>query len=215
MRYFFLIYAFLIVLVISIFGFRGDKFSKTPIRIFPDMDEMDFVSYQAEDHFFKDGMGSRKPVANTIPAGHKLDGSVATELQGYGNKSTYLHTGFINATNYGKGLPAELDLKGHKKKANQTAFLTRGKEVYGYKCAACHGASGDGNGVVVKHGFKGISNLRTSTLVEGAMYDTLVNGRGKMGQQGSDVTLYDRWAVVAYVKLLQASDKIDAPKADK
>ena len=190
MRYFFLIYAFLIVLVISIFGFRGDKFSKTPIRIFPDMDEMDFISMQAEDHFFKDGMGSRKPVVNTIPAGHDLDGSVASELGGYGNKSTYLHTGMINATNFGKGLPSEFDLKGNK--PNQTALLTRGKEVYSYKCAVCHGASGDGNGIVVKHGFTGISNLRTSKLSQGAFYDTFVNGRGKMAQQGSDVTLYDR-----------------------
>ncbi len=213
MRYFFLIYAYLIVLVISIFGFRGDKFSKTPIRIFPDMDEMDYVSYQAEDPFFKDGMGARKPVANTVPVGHSLDQSIATELQGYGNKMTYLHTGYIDGKNYGKGLPVELNLKGNK--ANQIAFLTRGKEVFGYKCAVCHGKSGNGKGVVSKHGFTGIFNLRESKLPEGGIYDVLTHGRGKMGQMGSDVTLYDRWAVVAYVKLLQASDKIPAPKEDK
>lgn len=43
MRYFFLIYAIIAVLVVGIFGFRGEKFSKPPIRIFPDMDEQDVL----------------------------------------------------------------------------------------------------------------------------------------------------------------------------
>ncbi len=207
MRYFFLIYALAIVFVISTFGFRGDKFKKPPIRIFPDMDEMDFVKGQKPSEFFKDGMGARKPVAGTVPMGHTVEADVHSELRGYGNKETYLHTGRFNETNFGKGFPTELELD---KPENVTALLTRGHEVFGFKCAICHGDSGNGEGTVKANGFVPvISNLRTSTLVEGNIYEVVVNGRGNMGQMGSDLTLYDRWAVVAYVKALQASAKAD------
>ena len=205
MRYFFLIYALVIVLVISIFGLHGDKFKKTPIRIFPDMDDQDYIGAQSETHFFSDGLGSRKPVANTNPVGLSQDTSIEEELKGFGNKTTYLHTGFINSTNLGKGLPEELNLKDNKE--NTTALLTRGKEVFGYKCVACHGKSGNGKGIVSEHGWIGVADLRTSTLPEGGIYDVIVSGKGKMGQMGTDLTLYDRWAAVAYVKMLQEAAK--------
>lgn len=207
MRYFFLIYALVIVFVISTFGFRGDKFKKPPIRIFPDMDEQDHIRAQKPSDFFKSGMGAQKPVAGTVPMGHDVEEDSQSELRGYGNKETYLHTGRFNETNFGKGLPAELELD---KPENVTALVTRGQEVYGFKCAVCHGASGNGEGTAKANGFvAAISNLRASQLVEGNIYEVVVNGRGNMGQQGRDLTLYDRWAVVAYVKMLQASAKAD------
>ncbi|MGJ8656837.1 MAG: c-type cytochrome [Akkermansiaceae bacterium] len=207
MRYFFLIYALIIVFVISTFGFRGDKFKKPPIRIFPDMDEQDFIKGQKPSDFFKDGMGSQQPVAGTVPMGHTTEETAESELRGYGNKETYLHTGRFNETNYGKGFPTELELD---QPENVTALLTRGHEVFGFKCAVCHGASGNGEGTAKANGFvAAISNLRETKLVEGNIYDVVVNGRGNMGQMGSDLPLYDRWAVVAYVKMLQASAKAD------
>ena len=207
MRYFFLIYALVIVFVISTFGFRGDKFKKPPIRIFPDMDEQDFVKGQKPNNFFKNGMSAQQPVPGTVPQGMSADLTVESELKGYGNKETYLHTGRFNETNFGKGFPSELELD---KAENVTALLTRGQEVFSYKCSVCHGLSGNGEGVVKANGFIAtISNLRTSELVEGSLYDVITNGRGNMGQMGSDLSLYDRWSVVAYVKALQASAKAD------
>ena len=207
MRYFFLIYALVIVFVISTFGFRGDKFKKPPIRIFPDMDEQDYIKAQKPSEFFSDGMGSRQPVAGTVAMGHTIEADIQSELRGYANKEIYLHTGRFNEINYGKGLPGELELD---EQENVTALVTRGHEVYGFKCAVCHGAAGNGEGTAKANGFvAAISNLRTSQLVEGNIYDVVVNGRGNMGQQGRDLSLYDRWAVVAYVKMIQASTKAD------
>lgn len=210
MRYFFLTYALVIVFVISVFGFRGDKFKQTPIRVFPDMDDQDRINPQSPNNFFKDGMGSQEPVANTVPFGHTVNPDLKSELSGYSNKTTYLHTGLIDGKNYGTGFPEELELKASSE--NQTAFLTRGKEVYGYKCAICHGASGDGKGIVTEYGFNAVASLTTSTLGEGNIYYVVKNGRGLMGQMGSDMTLYDRWAVVAYVKALQEVSKTEAAK---
>ncbi len=210
MRYFFLSYLLVIVFVISVFGFRGDKFKQTPIRVFPDMDDQDRINPQSANDFFRNDMGSQKPVDHTVPFGHTLSPDAKSELSGYGNKTTYLHTGLIDGVNYGTGFPEELELKNDLE--NQTAFLTRGKEVFGYKCAICHGESGDGKGIVSEYGFNTVASLTTSTLGEGNIYYVLNKGRGLMGQMGSDMTLYDRWATVAYVKALQEASKTEAAK---
>ncbi|MCP5534497.1 MAG: cytochrome c, partial [Akkermansiaceae bacterium] len=65
MRYFFLAYALIALTVVGIFGVRGQKFTKPPIRVFPDMDEQDKLRAQKPDPFFADGVGSRLPVAGT------------------------------------------------------------------------------------------------------------------------------------------------------
>jgi mono/diheme cytochrome c family protein len=52
MRYFFLTYALIALLVVGIFGLRGQKFSKPPVRIFPDMDEQDKLKPQKPEYEF-------------------------------------------------------------------------------------------------------------------------------------------------------------------
>ena len=85
MRYFFLAFALIVLLVISFFGFRGDKFSGTPLRLFPDMDDQDKVKTQKPSEFFADGLGSRKPVLGTIPRGF-AQGGVS---QGFGDDHSF------------------------------------------------------------------------------------------------------------------------------
>ena len=67
MKYFFLSFLAVVLLVVGIFGFRGDKFSQPPIEVFPDMDDQDKIKAQKPSGFFADGMGSRKPIIGTIP----------------------------------------------------------------------------------------------------------------------------------------------------
>ena len=74
MRYFFLAYALIALLVVGIFGFRGQKFSKPPIRIFPDMDEQDKAEGpEAGSRFSPTAMARRLPVAQTQPRGFNPD----------------------------------------------------------------------------------------------------------------------------------------------
>ena len=54
MKYFFLSLIALSILVVGVFGFRGDKFSQAPIQVFPDMDDQDKVKAQTGDSFFAD-----------------------------------------------------------------------------------------------------------------------------------------------------------------
>lgn len=204
MRYFFLIYALVAILVVSIFGFRGDKFEQTPFRIFPDMDDMDRIDPQSESDFFSDGMGSRQPVDKTVPHGYSAVDKEAglIDEKGFANSLSFYDTGMFDDKVFGDGLPVdELKLT----EENAEAFLKRGETVFYVQCSRCHGESGNGKGVVASYGIPGVANLQTSKLPTGAIYDIIVHGRGGMGSLGHNVNVRDRWAAVAYVKALQYS----------
>ena len=70
LKYFFAIFAFAVILVVSVAGFRGQMFTRPPIEIFPDMDHQPKVKAQVLSSFFADGRGNREPVAGTVPLGY-------------------------------------------------------------------------------------------------------------------------------------------------
>lgn len=72
MRIFLIIYVFVIVAVISIFGLRGSRSEKPPIEVFPDMDRQAKYKPQAENAFFEDGRNDRPLPLNTVARGDYL-----------------------------------------------------------------------------------------------------------------------------------------------
>jgi mono/diheme cytochrome c family protein len=208
MRYFFLAYALIALLVVGIFGLRGQKFSKPPVRIFPDMDEQDKLKAQKPDPFFADGHGGRLPVSQTQPRGFNPEG--AQSIGGipeyeFGGQTGYYYTGHVGDY-YGNGMPEELSLT----QENASELIHRGKERYGIYCAVCHGASGDGQGVTANYGVPGIANLQlpafhAETYPDGRLFNTITNGKGMMSGYGYNIPVRDRWAIVAYVRALQAA----------
>ncbi|NJM36521.1 MAG: cytochrome c [Akkermansiaceae bacterium] len=208
MRYFFLIYALIAVLVVGIFGLRGQHFSKPPVRIFPDMDEQDKLRAQKPSGFFADGHGSRLPVGQTQPRGFNADG--AKSLGGiseyeFGGQTGYYYTGQVGEY-YGKGMPEELKLD----EKSAEALIHRGEERYGIYCAVCHGKSGDGLGITSQYGVPGIANFhldnfKSNQYPDGRMFEVITNGKGMMGAYGYNIPVEDRWAIIAYVRTLQAA----------
>lgn len=208
MRYFFLAFALIVVMVISFFGFRGDLFSGTPLRIFPDMDNQDKIKTQQASEFFADGMGSRKPVAGTVPRGFEPSGVVHSFGEGhsFGNTELYIDTGKIGGA-YGDGMPDELGLKGDEDLAG---FLRHGKERYEISCMPCHGQAGDGKGTVAVIGIPTVANLMSfpkDKYPDGKMFETITKGKGLMGGYGYNIPVNDRWAIIAYVRALQEANK--------
>lgn len=204
MRYFFSIYALLAVIVVSIGGFRGEKFTHQPFELFPDMDKQDRIDPQSTTDFFSDGLGSRQPVTNTVPQGLVPASAADATTKSFTNDASYLHTGFFNEEVFGNGIPAaELGLN----EDNLEAFIKRGSVVFGANCAVCHGASGNGKGVVAAYGIPGVADLQTTKLPDGGIYDVIVNGRGGMAAFGYQIDINDRWAVIAYLRALQYSRK--------
>lgn len=209
MRYFFLAYAIVAVLVIGILGFRGQHFSKPPVQVFPDMDNQDKLKAQAPSGFFADRQGARQPVDGTQPLGFNETGKkVIGGIPEYefGGQTGYYYTGHVGDY-FGTGMPEELALDTADTAAQ---LIRRGEERYGIYCAVCHGDSGNGLGVTSRYGVPGIANLhldpfKTPTYPDGRMFDVITNGKGMMGGYGANIPVRDRWAIISYVRTLQAA----------
>jgi mono/diheme cytochrome c family protein len=210
MRYFFLIYALIALLVVGIFGVRGTKFTKPPVRIFPDMDEQDKLKAQKPDPFFADGHGGRLPIAQTQPRGFNPEGERTIggipEYE-FGGQTGYYYTGHVGDY-YGIGMPEELSLTPE----SAGELIRRGKERYGIYCAVCHGISGDGNGITAQYGVPVANNpnaklnaISAETYPDGRLFEVITNGKGLMSGYGYNIPVRDRWAIVAYVHTLQAA----------
>lgn len=206
MRWFFLILAIAMVATVYALGPRGEKFSEPPFELFPDMDRQYKVKYQKPSDFFENGSGARKPVAGTVPLGFVFphegnDGALSSPLD-FETGDDFASTGLFGDF-YGSGYPEDLEM--------DEAFLARGKERYQITCVPCHGESGNGMGVVSKYwAIPPSANLidpRVEAMPEGQIFWTITHGKGLMGPYGGVLPVRDRWAIVAYVRALQAAAK--------
>ena len=216
MKYFFLSITFLAVIVVSAAGFRGSKSELPPLEIFPDMDQQAKVKFQAKSEFFADGVGGRLPVANTVPIGFEIpakavaDGAEPPKF-GFSNGPDYYNTGRIGDY-FGDGLPTELNV--------DAALIERGQQRYDINCAICHGASDNSKGVTSKYNILTAFNFHqagstdpsnvTAYRPDGSIFDTITHGKGLMGSYGGNITVRDRWAIVAYIRALQTAVKDNA-----
>lgn len=92
--------------------------------------------------------------------------------------------------------------------------LTDGKILFEHFCSPCHGVQGQGDGLVVQHGFpappsysKGQSSRggAMKDLSDGKIYHTITYGLNAMGSYASQLDPDERWKVVLYVHQLQKS----------
>lgn len=87
-------------------------------------------------------------------------------------------------------------------------LLARGRERYDIYCAVCHGLAGYGDGEIVRRGFPAPPSYHIARLREASvqhLYDVITDGYGIMYSYAQRVAPQDRWAIVAYVRALQAS----------
>lgn len=88
------------------------------------------------------------------------------------------------------------------------ALLERGRERFDIYCSPCHGRTGEGRGMIVQRGFKQPSSFHVDRLRAeraGYFFDVITNGFGQMSGYPMQVPPDDRWAVVAWIRTLQAS----------
>jgi mono/diheme cytochrome c family protein len=86
--------------------------------------------------------------------------------------------------------------------------LERGKLMYDRYCAICHGANGLSAEapILEKHAVMVAFNLAmgaATTYTDGYLYGIVRVGRGLMPAYGHQVTHFDRWHIVNYVRQLQ------------
>ncbi len=88
------------------------------------------------------------------------------------------------------------------------ALLERGKERFEIYCMPCHGQSGDGRGIIVRRGFHQPPPYYSPELRKqpiGHFFDVMTRGYGVMYSYASRVAPRDRWAIAAYIRVLQLS----------
>jgi len=88
------------------------------------------------------------------------------------------------------------------------ADLQRGRDRYDIYCTPCHGALGDGQGMVVQRGLRRAASYHQDRLRDekvGYFYDVVTNGFGAMQGYAEQIPVRDRWLIVAYVRALQLS----------
>ena len=87
-------------------------------------------------------------------------------------------------------------------------LLERGRERFGIYCSPCHGLAGDGDGVIVAHGFPAPPSYHIDRLLAAPaqhFYDVITKGYGVMYSYRDRVQPHDRWAIAAYIRALQLS----------
>lgn len=88
------------------------------------------------------------------------------------------------------------------------ALLKRGQQRFNIYCSPCHSKLGDGNGMIVQRGFPRPPSYYSDTLRKAPnqlIYNVISHGYGAMYSYAGRVAPADRWAIVAYIRALQAS----------
>lgn len=94
--------------------------------------------------------------------------------------------------------------------AADDASLARGAELFNRYCAVCHGSNGIGTEAWILEKWPALAayNLAGETVQgypDTYIYGMIRVGRGMMPQYGHQITHFDRWNIVNYVRQLQAT----------
>jgi mono/diheme cytochrome c family protein len=197
MRYFLALFALCVAATVGILGFRGSHFRKPPLYIFPDMEWQLKLRPQKPNGFFTNGISSQLPVAGTIPRGTIIQ-TAAGPVPSY--EDAPVNTGRITGTtNFVEHNPLRVT----------ASLLKRGQQRFTINCSPCHGQLADGNGITKKIGamlvVTSLHDKRIVEMTDGELFYVISNGRNNMGAYGPNVTVEDRWAIIAYLRALQLS----------
>ena len=163
------------------------------IHIIQDMDNQPKVKTQSRLPLFADRRGMRPPVPGTVSRGSITDNPVVE----FGRAGD----GWVEA------IPVPMT----------RSLVERGRQRFDIYCSPCHGLAGYGDGMVARRADQLLegtwtppTSLHTDLVRQrppGQLFNTISNGIRNMPAYGSQIPVGDRWAIVAYVRALQRSQK--------
>lgn len=142
------------------------------------------AQYQERNTFFADERVLRPEVEGAVAVG-----DVQTD--------EYFYTGLIDGEEQDT-LPVELTAE----------LLERGQEQYEIYCAPCHGLTGYGNGMVARRGGTPPANYHSDYQLNQPIshyFVVMTQGYRNMYPYNQKITPEDRWAIAAYIRVLQVS----------
>jgi cytochrome c len=130
---------------------------------------------------------ARLPLPETVPVG-------------YLNDDEHLYTGMVDGE-FVDSYPFEITAE----------IIEEGRIEYESYCTPCHGPAGYGNGVLSQEGFPPPASYHDPEIREkplGEYFDVITNGQNAMYSYASRVNPEERWAVIAYIEVLQRSQNV-------
>jgi hypothetical protein len=159
-------------------------------------DQPKYIPLRPSD-FFGDGRSERPLVEGTVARGHLDD-------------DTAYYTGRGPDGKFVDEFPFQVTKD----------VVERGQDRFNIYCAPCHDRLGNGNGKIVRRGYRHPPSYHIDRLRQvpnGYIYDVITSGFGAMPDYAAQIQPGDRWAIVSYVRALQLAHngKIDDVPADK
>lgn len=198
---------------------RGDRSKNPPRQFLPDMDDSPKWTPQSQSEFFTDGRTMRQPVDGTVPFGRfdfdanqtwaqSLPAAFSDHRTDLLKDNSRLYLGRDEAGEVIDRIPV----------AVTSDLLSRGQKRFNIYCSACHGYYGDGQGTVGVRWMNPPANFHddkykdrsTQTGKDGHLFDVVRNGFNTMPGYAHAVDEADAWAIVGYVRALQAA-RISGP----
>jgi mono/diheme cytochrome c family protein len=184
-----------------------------------DMQDQPKAKAYRENSFFRDGLASRPLVPGTVPRGYlRADRefyfgkksnpatTAASQQVAPGSAGTAVPTTGA-PTNRAALYPDDVDTFPFP---ITKEVLDRGQQRYDIFCSVCHGATGNGDGMIARRGFNKPSpasyhqdRLRQAPV--GHFFDVMTNGWGAMPSYATQIPVEDRWKIIAYIRALQLS----------
>ncbi|MCB9734125.1 MAG: cytochrome c [Deltaproteobacteria bacterium] len=182
--------AALLVLASAGAGCRGNKSAEPPIHPNWNMDDQSYFQGQEDNDWFPDHRAMRPPVAGAVAQGQLHDDDAYYRGRGADGRLV-------------DGLPDGVELT--------QALLDRGHARFNIYCAPCHEKSGYGHGVIIQRGFAvpppSYHEPRLQAMPLGYIFDVISHGKGTMRPYAVQVPVADRWAIAAWVRVLQVSQR--------
>lgn len=211
-------------------GCRGDREEKPPRQFFPDLDDQYKWRPQGRSEFFSDGRMMRRPVAGTVGFGRVgfarrvLEEEPEWASRWLEERRDLLKEGEAAYRGFTRDEKGQVTYTAKIPIAVDAALLDLGQKKYGIYCSACHGYAGDGQGMIGRQWSYGLPTFHDpkykapdpndaagQLYKDGYIFYTARNGKlNPQGQQlmpgyGHALTEREGWAVVAYIRALQAS----------
>lgn len=169
---------------------RGQISEKPPVHPNMNMDQQPRMEAQEVNKFFEDNRSMRQPVEGTIARGFKKE-----------------DVAYYEGTNANGEWIADIPVDVTKE------LLYRGQDRYDVYCSVCHGGTGAGDGIIMtgNYGYVPAPTYHQDRLREapdGEIYSAIYNGVRTMPSYATQIKVEDRWAIVAYIRALQASQNV-------
>jgi len=149
-------------------------------------DQPKYIPLRPSD-FFADGRSARPIIEGTVARGHL-------------NDDTAFYTGKGADGKVVNDFPMPVTKE----------MILRGQQRFNVFCTPCHDRTGNGNGVIVRRGYRHPPTYHSDRLRQmpnGHFFDVITNGFGAMQDYAAQVPPADRWAIVSYIRALQLSQQ--------